>query len=65
MRRERGLQELHRGDPGRADAVVLGRRGALKRAGLAAVAGALGAAIPFGGSCRRATCRSPWPRTRG
>ena len=48
MRRERGLQELHRGDPGRADAFVLGRRGALKRAGLAAVAGALGAAIPFG-----------------
>lgn len=47
-RPERGLLELYRDDPERADALVWGRRGALKGAALAAMGGALGAAaIPF------------------
>jgi DMSO/TMAO reductase YedYZ molybdopterin-dependent catalytic subunit len=44
---ERSLQELHRDDPERADALVWGRRGALRGAALAAMGTALGAAIPF------------------
>ena len=47
---ERSVQELYREDPERADAVAFGRRGALKGAALAAMGGAVGAAIPFGGS---------------
>lgn len=46
---ERSIQELYRDDPERADAVAWGRRGALKGAALAAMGGALGAAIPFAG----------------
>jgi DMSO/TMAO reductase YedYZ molybdopterin-dependent catalytic subunit len=46
-RRERSIQELYRDDPERADAIAFGRRGALKGAALAAMGGALGAAIPF------------------
>ena len=45
---ERSVQELYRDDAERADALVLGRRGALKGAALAAMGGAVGAAIPFG-----------------
>lgn len=45
---ERGLAELYGNDPERADALVLGRRGALKTASLAALGMAVGAAIPFG-----------------
>ncbi len=51
-RRERGLSELYQ-DPERADAMVFGRRwqsdrrGFLKRAGLGAMAAALGAGIPY------------------
>jgi DMSO/TMAO reductase YedYZ molybdopterin-dependent catalytic subunit len=48
MRKERGLYELYGNDPERADGVILSRRGALKGASLATLAGALGAAIPFG-----------------
>src|SRR5688572_111696 len=44
---ERGLHELYRDDPERADALVFGRRGVLKGASLAAMGTALGAAIPF------------------
>jgi DMSO/TMAO reductase YedYZ molybdopterin-dependent catalytic subunit len=44
---ERGLFELYRDDPERADALVFGRRGLLKGASLAAMGAALGAAIPF------------------
>ncbi len=44
---ERGLEELYRDDPERADAIVFGRRGALKGASLAAMGAAVGAAIPF------------------
>ena len=47
---ERSVQELYRDDPERADAVALGRRGALRGAALAAMGGAVGAAIPFGGT---------------
>jgi DMSO/TMAO reductase YedYZ molybdopterin-dependent catalytic subunit len=54
MRRsERGLFELYEADPERADALVFGRevhrdrRGFLKGAGLAAMAAAVGAHIPF------------------
>lgn len=52
-RLERGISELYRGDLARADDVVFGRapaasrRGFLKGAGLAAMAAALGAQIPF------------------
>ncbi|MCB4823739.1 sulfite oxidase [Roseicella aerolata] len=48
-RPERGLQELYRADPERADALVWGRRGALKGGALAAMGAALGTAIPFAG----------------
>ena len=44
---ERSFQELYRDDPDRADALVWGRRGALKGAALAAMGAALGATIPF------------------
>ena len=44
---ERSVQELYRDDPERADALVWGRRGALKGAALAAMGTALGAGIPF------------------
>ncbi len=52
--RERGLHELYADDPGRADALVFGRRvgvtrrGFLGGAGRGALAAALGAALPFG-----------------
>ncbi|MBW8270295.1 sulfite oxidase [Caldovatus aquaticus] len=46
-RPERGLLELYRDDPERADALVWGRRGALRGAALAAMGAAVGAAIPF------------------
>jgi sulfite oxidase len=46
-RPERGLFELYRDDPERADALVFGRRGLLKGASLAAMGAAVGAAIPF------------------
>lgn len=45
---ERGIHELYSDDPQRADALVLGRRGALKSVGLAVLGAAVGAAIPFG-----------------
>lgn len=44
---ERAIQELYRDDPERADAIAFGRRGVLGGASLAAMAGAVGAAIPF------------------
>jgi hypothetical protein len=50
---ERGLFELYRDDPERADALVFGRkvgpsrRGFLQGAGLAAMGAAVGAHIPF------------------
>ena len=47
MRKERGIDELYRDDPERADALVFGRRGILKGAGLAAMGAAVGGAIPF------------------
>jgi DMSO/TMAO reductase YedYZ molybdopterin-dependent catalytic subunit len=53
QRKERGLCELYAEDPERADALLFGRRyhadrrGFLKGAGLAAVAAAVGARIPF------------------
>jgi sulfite oxidase len=46
---ERSIQELYRDDPERADALAWGRRGTLKGAALAAMGGAVGAAIPFAG----------------
>jgi DMSO/TMAO reductase YedYZ molybdopterin-dependent catalytic subunit len=46
--RERGLFELYRDDPERADAQVFGRRGLLKGIGLATMGAMVGAAIPFG-----------------
>jgi len=52
-RKERGLCELYAEDPERADSVIFGRqyhsdrRGFLKGAGLATMAAAVGAAIPF------------------
>ncbi len=48
-RPERSIQELYRDDPERADALVFGRRGALKGPALAAMGAALGATIPFAG----------------
>ena len=54
MRKERGIDELYRDDPERADALVFGRRwapgrrGFLQGAGLGAMAAAVGAAVPFG-----------------
>ena len=51
---ERSLEELYRGDPERADAIVFGRRmsrrGLLGSASLGGLGAALGAAIPFGAS---------------
>ena len=53
-RRERGICELYQEDPERADWLVFGRRtnvdrrGFLRGAGLATMAGVLGATIPFG-----------------
>lgn len=44
---ERHIDELYGNDPERADAVVFGRRGFLTGAGLAAMGGVVGAAIPF------------------
>ena len=44
---ERGLSEIYRDDPERADALAFGHRGFLKGAGLAAMGAALGATIPF------------------
>ncbi len=44
---ERGLNELYRDDPERAEALVFGRRGLLTGASLAAVGAAVGASIPF------------------
>ncbi|HYF08737.1 MAG TPA: molybdopterin-dependent oxidoreductase, partial [Acetobacteraceae bacterium] len=46
---ERSIQELYRDDPERADALIWGRRGALKGSALAAMGAALGASIPFAG----------------
>ncbi len=52
-KKERGLCELYADDPARADELVFGRRvdktrrGFLKRSGLAAMATAVGAAIPY------------------
>ena len=52
-RRERGLCEMYAEDPERADALIFGRRyhadrrGFLRGAGLAALAAAVGARIPF------------------
>ncbi len=52
-KKERGICELYADDPERADVLVFGRkvdesrRGFLRNAGLAAMAGAVGAAIPF------------------
>jgi len=52
-RKERGICELYADDPARADELVFGRRtdktrrGFLKRSGLAAMATAVGAAIPY------------------
>jgi DMSO/TMAO reductase YedYZ molybdopterin-dependent catalytic subunit len=46
---ERSVSELYTDDPERADALVWGRRGALKGAALATMGAALGGAIPFAG----------------
>jgi len=52
-KKERGICELYANDPDRADELVFGRRvdktrrGFLKRSGLAAMATAVGAAIPY------------------
>ncbi|MDP6516654.1 MAG: sulfite oxidase [Alphaproteobacteria bacterium] len=46
-RGERGLHELYRDDPERADALVFGRRRFVKGAGLAAMGAVLGMKIPF------------------
>jgi DMSO/TMAO reductase YedYZ molybdopterin-dependent catalytic subunit len=45
--KERGLFELYRDDPERADALVFNRRGLLKGAALATMGAAVGGAIPF------------------
>jgi len=45
---ERSIEELYE-DPERGDAVVFGRRGLLKGAGLAAMGAAVGGSIPFAG----------------
>lgn len=44
---ERSLLDLYAWDPGRADAIVFGRRGGLRGAALAAMGAAVGGAIPF------------------
>ena len=49
-RPERSILELYREDPERADALIWGRRGALKGSALAAMGAALGSSIPFAGS---------------
>jgi DMSO/TMAO reductase YedYZ molybdopterin-dependent catalytic subunit len=46
---ERHIHELYADDPERADALVWGRRGALKGTALAAMGAAVGGAIPFAG----------------
>jgi DMSO/TMAO reductase YedYZ molybdopterin-dependent catalytic subunit len=46
-RAERSASELYRDDAERADALVFGRRGALRGAALATMGGAVGAGIPF------------------
>lgn len=46
--RERGLNELYASDPERADAIAMGRRGALRGGALVALGAALGMAVPFG-----------------
>ncbi len=48
--KERGLFELYRDDPERADALVFNRRGLLKGSALAAMGAAVGGAIPFSGN---------------
>jgi sulfite oxidase len=48
--KERGLLELYRDDPERADALVFGRRGVLRGASLATMGALLGGTIPFGGA---------------
>lgn len=48
--KERGLFELYRDDPERADALVFNRRGILKGGALAAMGAAVGGAIPFSGN---------------
>lgn len=48
--KERGLFELYRDDPERADALVFSRRGLLKGSALAAMGAAVGGAIPFSGN---------------
>jgi sulfite oxidase len=45
--RERGLTELYRDDPERADALAFNRRGVLRGAGLATMGAMVGAGIPF------------------
>lgn len=52
-RPERGLHELYRDDPDRADALAWGRRGMLRGAALASMGAALGSAIPFAGRMPR------------
>ncbi|MSO70544.1 MAG: molybdopterin containing oxidoreductase [Alphaproteobacteria bacterium] len=44
---ERHIEELYADDPERADAVVFGRRGFLRGAGVVALGAAVGASIPF------------------
>ncbi|WP_043840417.1 NYN domain-containing protein [Muricoccus aerilatus] len=44
---ERSVRELYQDDPERSDALVWGRRGALKGAALGAMGAALGVTIPF------------------
>jgi len=48
--KERGFLELYRDDPERADALLFGRRGVLRGAGLATMGAMLGGTIPFGGA---------------
>jgi DMSO/TMAO reductase YedYZ molybdopterin-dependent catalytic subunit len=47
---ERHIQEVYADDPERADALVWGRRGALKGTALAAMGAAVGGAIPLAGT---------------
>jgi DMSO/TMAO reductase YedYZ molybdopterin-dependent catalytic subunit len=47
VKRERGILDLYADDPERADAILWDRRGFLKAASAAAMAAAIGAAIPF------------------
>jgi DMSO/TMAO reductase YedYZ molybdopterin-dependent catalytic subunit len=50
---ERHIGELYRDDPERADATVLGRRGFLQGASLAALGAMVGSAIPFSANMPR------------